>query len=481
MLSTLRDSSSLFSYPVAVGADGYYYVLQVNQLLKNGHLYFASYTPLAFYVLAGLSFLTRNSILAIKLGSLGFNALLCLGVFALVSSTTRNQWLGILGCAIAALSGMHFYMIAEFIKNLAGVALLIWAAWCAIRALENYRARWVVISSVFIILALLSHISIWGIAPGMFVLVLILRCLTNEKRSKLLKLTLVFAVLFLMICPALIAFQRFVQLPPWLGSELLIRPRWPISLRSPAGKAEMLALLLTAPTTLYLIVRHRPASSGNRFRLVGAVAMWSVVVTLNPFLNHDMKQLGIVGRLDHLMYLQVAIIFPALIGLSLHFHRKLARLLLALTPCFLAASLLASFPKGLQSWYLIERQQMIQALPEHRQQLGTNPLVIAQHGDEFVVTWVLGIPAQQNVTRHTNNQSVYWLLHQVNPALLTPSMEVVMEENSGFGLVLVKKDELREWLDHLDKEEKDRVLAQNPHLENYVSESQTISKSGLES
>jgi hypothetical protein len=231
----------------------------------------------------------------------------------------------------------------------------------------------------------------------------------------------------------------------------------------------MLALLLMAPTTLYLIVRHRPASSGNRFRLiVGAVAMWSVMVTLNPFLNHDMKQLGIVGRLDHLMYLQVAIIFPALIGLSLQFHRKLARLLLALTPCFLAASLLASFPKGLQSWYLRERQQMIQALPEHRQQLGTNPLVIAQHGDEFVVTWVLGIPAQQDFTEHTQERSAYWLLRQINPAILTPSMIVVMEEDSGFGLILVKSDELSEWFDDLDKEEHEQVLAQNPQLKKYI-------------
>jgi hypothetical protein len=479
VLSTVRDASSLFSYPVAVGADGYYYVLQINQLLNNGHLYFGSYTPLVFYVLAGLSLLTRNPILAIKLGSVGFNVLLSLGVFALVSSITRNQWLGVLGGAVAALSGMHFYLIAEFIKNLAGVTLLIWAAWCATRAREDYQARWVASSIALILFALLSHISVWGIAPVMFVLLLIVRCLTNAKRSKLLKLTLAFVVVFLIICPALIAFQKFVQLPPWLGSELLIRPRWPISPRSPVGKAEMLALLLTVPTSLFLIVRRGPAADGNTFRLVvGAVALWSLVITLNPFLNHDVTQLGIIGRLDHLMHLQVSIILPALIWLSLPVHRKLAGLLLALTPCFMAASALASLPKGLQSWYLLERQQMIQALPEHRQQLGANPLVIAQHGDEFVVTWVLGIPAQQNVAEFTDNQSAYWLLHQVNPALLTPSMVVVLEEDSGFGLILVKSDELREWLERLDKDKLDRLLTHNPHLKNYVSGAKLLESPG---
>ena len=134
ILSTARDTWLLFSHPVAVGADGYYYVLQVDALLKTHHLYFPTYTPLVFYFLAGLSILTRNAILAIKLGSIGFNVALSLCVFFLISSICRNRWLGFLGAAITSLSGMHFYMIAEFIKNLAGVTLFMWGAQCAIRA-----------------------------------------------------------------------------------------------------------------------------------------------------------------------------------------------------------------------------------------------------------------------------------------------------------------------------------------------------------
>ena len=469
VISAARDASMLLRYPVAVGADGYYYVLQVYELLNHGRLYFPSNTPLMFYVLAALSSVMRNSIVAIKLGSVILHLLLCVGVYALESAITRNRWLGVLGGAIVALSGMHFYMIAEFIKNLGGVSLLIWAGWSAIRALETHARRWVIFSVVLLVGALLSHVSIWGITFSIVVLMLLLRSVANSPRSRLLNLGWLFAILSLMLVPALLAAQKFVALPPWLGSELLIRPRWLISLRSPMGKAEMVVLILTVPATLFLIVRHRRALPGNTLSIVaGAVALFSLLITLNPFLNHDVRHFGIVGRLDHLMYLQVAVILPAFIWLTLHVYRKVAGLVLVLTFCFLAASMMAPLPRGLQTGYLTERELMIRALPEQRQQLGANPLVIAQHGDEFVVSWVLGIPAQQNLVATTEGESIYWLLHQVNPAILTPSMVVVMEEENGSGLILMNHRELRQWIGTIDEANRNRLLAQNPHLKRYV-------------
>jgi hypothetical protein len=474
-LSTARDTWLLFSSPVAVGADGYYYVLQINELLNHGHSYFPTNTPLVFYALATLSIVTRNAILAIKLGSIGFNVFLFLGVFALVSSITRNRWLGVLGAAIATLSGMHFFMIAEFVKNLAGVVLLIWGAWCALRASETHQRRWCILSVVLLIAAFLSHISTWGIAPSLAMLILLGRGLMTRGGSKFLRLGWLVAGVLLMILPALIAAQNFVELPAWLGNELLIRPRLPISLRSPVGKAEMVALLLAAPTTLFLMARHRSALPRNPLSLVVcAVALWSLLITLNPFLNHDVRQLGIIGRLDHLMYLQVAIILPALVLLSLHINRKFAAATLALTFVFILASMISALPNGLRPQYLLERQQMIQALPEQREQLSTNPLVIAQHGDEFVITWVLGIPAQQNFPTTSQGQSIYWLLHQVNPTTLTPSAIVVMEEDNGSGLILMKHGDLTQWIDTINEEERNRLLAQNPHLKKYVEESQKV-------
>lgn len=476
LLSAARDALMLLRYPVAVGADGYYYVLQVNELLNHGRLYFPSNTPLIFYALAGLSSVMPNSIIAIKLGSVMLHLLLCLGVYALESAITRNRWLGVLAGAIVALSGMHFYMIAEFIKNLGGVALLIWAGWSAIRALGTHNRRWIIFSVVLLIGALLSHVSTWGIAFAIVVLILLLRSVANLPFSRSLKLGWPLAILFLMVVPSLLAAQGLVVLPPWLESELLVRPEWPISLRSPVGRAEMVTLLLTVPMTLFFTVRRWRTLPGITFKLVVCtVALLSLLITLNPFLNHDVRHFGIVGRLDHLMYLQVAVILPAFIWLTLNFYRRVAGLVLVLTFCFLAASMMAPLPRGLQTRYLTERELMIRALPEQRQRLGTNPLVIAQHGDEFVVSWVLGLPAQQKLAATAQGESIYWLLHQVNPAILTPSMVVVMEEENGSGLILMNHSELRQWIGTIDEADRNRLLAQNPHLKRYV-DNQSILK-----
>ena len=110
IFAATRDASYLFSYPVAVGADGYYYVLQINALLKNHHLYYPSNTPIVFWILAALTFVTKNAVVAIKLGSIAFNLCLCSAFFVLVSAITRRRWLGVLGVGIVALSGMHSYM-----------------------------------------------------------------------------------------------------------------------------------------------------------------------------------------------------------------------------------------------------------------------------------------------------------------------------------------------------------------------------------
>lgn len=470
--STAHDASLLLHSPVAVGADGYYYVLQIHELLNHDHLYFPTNTPLVFYALAALGALIGNIILAIKLGSILLHLLLCLGIYALVSAITRNRWLGVLGGAMAALSAMHFYMIAEFIKNSGALTLLIWGGWSAVRASQSPQTRWAVLSIALFIAAIFSHISIWAIILSLLALVLLLRWLMIAERSKYHKLLASFVVLLLAISPAFIAIQRRIELPVWLKRELLAQANWPISLTSPVGKAEMVALLLVAPVTLFLIIRHRQVLPAYYFSsMIGAIALWSLLITLNPFLNHDVNQFGIVGRLNHLMYIQVAILVPGLIWLILQLYPKATTAIVTLTMIFVATSMISLLPTGLQPRYLLNRVQLIQALPEQQQQFGTNPLVIAQHGDEFVVTWVLNMPARQKLPEDTKNQSVYWLLHGVECQSLTPSMIAMAEEENNLCLTLTNHNDLSQWLSILTVREQNRLLARNPHLKRYLKPS----------
>jgi fucose 4-O-acetylase-like acetyltransferase len=143
LFGAARDLFVLLRYPVALGFDGYYYVPQVQELLSRGQLYFTTSTPFVFYPLAALAALTGEAVLAVKIGSVALHIALCVGLYALVSSVTRSRWLGVLAATIAAVSAMHFYMLAEFIKNLCGLALLIWCWWGAVSHLPWRDGSWI--------------------------------------------------------------------------------------------------------------------------------------------------------------------------------------------------------------------------------------------------------------------------------------------------------------------------------------------------
>src|SRR6267378_3983743 len=102
--TTYRDARLLFAHQVAVGVDGYYYVLQVDHIRSDGHPYFSTPTPLILYFLAGLSGLTNDAISAVKSGSLVLHALLSLGLYALIAKSTRIPWFGVLGAGLTTLS-----------------------------------------------------------------------------------------------------------------------------------------------------------------------------------------------------------------------------------------------------------------------------------------------------------------------------------------------------------------------------------------
>ena len=465
LLGAAHDLFVLLRYPVAVGFDGYYYVLQVHELLSRGRLYFPTSTPLVFYPLAALAALTGDAVLAVKIGSVALHVALCAGLYALVSSVTRSRWLGVLAATIAAVSTMHFYMLAEFIKNLCALALLIWCWWAAVRVPRGHRARRAVTALLLFLAAVCSHRSAWALALGVFTSGALLWWLFTRSSFNHRKAWAPLALIFVAVAPALVAGQPFIELPGWLGKELLAWPRWPANLGGPVGALEMTALLLVAPPTLLLLTRLRNALPTPHFVTVtGGVALWSLLVTLNPFLNHDVRQLGIVGRLDHLTYVQLAILIPGLLWLTAHTWRRLLAFLLPLTVLLVLASGLSPLPKGIRPEYVLNRARMLRELPEHGRELGTNPLVIARHGDEFVVTWSLGVPAQQRLPDDTAGHTVYWLLHHVGQSDLTTSMTVVMEEGDDSCLALVRHDELSRWQDTMTGAERKRLLNDNPQL-----------------
>jgi hypothetical protein len=188
-----------------------------------------------------------------------------------------------------------------------------------------------------------------------------------------------------------------------------------------------------------------------------------LVVTLNPFLNEGNGWMGIVGRLRGLAYIQVALILPGVIWLLYPVWRKAACYLLAILPPFAILSALSPLPPGLQSEYLIRRERLTQQLGHHKDQISDDSLIIASHGDQFLVSATLGVASQQLAPETLSYPTVYWLIDTPKHQVATLESIAVVEQQTSRTL-LVEDSALRFYLLSATDAEKRALLSYNLHL-----------------
>lgn len=459
-----RDVLVLFQSSAAVGVDGYYYVIQIDTLRQYGHLYYPTNTPLILYLLSAASVVIGNTVLTLKLGSILLHTLLCLGICSIISSVTRHLWLGILGSAIAVSSGLHLYLVTEYVNSLGALTMLLWSMSALIRASQRRSVRWLICAATLLLMAVLSHRLILALLLLIAISAFLSSQLLNSGYKK--RAGALVILLLLWVAPALISAQPFFELPVWLRREFLIIPQWPLRR---FDFAEGLMLLGASLLTLFLVVRGRNSEREKFVELVCvALVIASLLVFLNPFLNHHTGFQGIAGRLSSILYIQAALLFPIVIGLLSPVYRHAHLLAIAACGLLLLASVIAPLPHGATTQFLARREQLIQQLPAHRQGLCDAPIIIAQHGEQFVVTSVLGVPAQQRPPSTTQYKCTYWLLHRVQNTLVQSGQDILFSEESGFVSVLIEDGELRSLLSQITADEYRQLLAANPHLRMYL-------------
>lgn len=457
-----RDGTYLMQHPVAVGVDGYYYVIQVANLLGEGRLYFPTGTPLILYALAGLSYFIGDAVLAVKVGSVLLHGLLCAGVFALIATAVCSRWLGMLGGALVAFSGLHFHLLSEFINNLGAVFFLVWGAWCTVKAAQSRRVIWAAPAALCFVAAAFSHKSVLLLAPLLAVLTFLVRQLLAPQAHGRYRLAALLLFGLLLFAPLVIATQPIITVPESLKSELAVRPQLPFGR---VALAEKLILLIAVPATLFLTSRLPESMRGSAAaHLFCVVAALSLLITLNPFLKHTLGWTGTFVRLSGLAYIQVAILVPGLIWLSLRIRRAAAWYAAALVAPLFALSVNAELPSGMQPHYLFNRAQIIEQLPRRRAELGATPLVLAEHGSQFVVTSASGIPSQQRLPQDSTGKTIYWLLFGVKPQMLRPSMITLARGMRGTLTVLVKGDDLQREVTTMSEADRRHLFMVNRHL-----------------
>ncbi|HEY0100633.1 MAG TPA: hypothetical protein VGB76_16930 [Pyrinomonadaceae bacterium] len=429
----VHDAYLLFRYPVAVGVDGYYYVLQVENLHDRGTLFFPNSTPLVIYLLVALKFFVSSTVLAIKVGSFLFHLALAAGVFALLKTLTRSRMHAMCGTLIIGASSVHLFMLSEYIAHSGGLALLVWGAYFTVRAVRTGNTWWKGGAVIALVLASLSHRScIFMIAVLAVMLFIYHLIMTPVRVNRRRTLTAGAVGLAFFISPLVFAGQTFVALSPEVRDESLASPGLSFGR---VAILEKCLLLLCSLLFLVISFKHSRRRQTFVYKVLGTISVLSLLMTLNPFLDRSGGWLSASERISALAYIQLAILLPGLFWLLSPSVGRLARpLCVASVICFSAFSLVISLPYGLRDDYLHDRIRLIKSLTEQRQALTHLRRVIAPHGEQFVITYSLGVPAQQRVTPGEDLSTTHWLLQHFDRRNLNSVEGVIVldEQQSTF-------------------------------------------------
>jgi len=459
LVSVIRDARLLFRYPFAVGVNGYYYVLQVTQLVKTGRLYFSTHAPLALYALTPVAYLTGSATATIKVAGILLQSLLSIAVFAIIRTSIRNIWIALLGLALTLIPQSRLFMHTEYLSQLAALVLLVWAGWTAIRTTQSNHRIGILIMSALLVGAFFSHKSALVFALTLAACVLLMLAWIRPMAWKVVAMVM---TMILWLSPAIILAQPFFTIPERFQSQLSFRPHWPFE---SALLAQELMLGIAASAVLFLIIQRPSRTRMTGFNLVfGSMALWSLLVTLNPFFNAQAMQSGVAGRSRMFSYIQVALLLPGLIWLVSSMRRTAAIYTGAVFVPLLILSAVAPLPHGLRPEFLARRGQLIQSLQIHAKEVAQDSIIIAPHGDQFVVTATIGIPAQQRPPESSNYGKVYWLLNDVRDQTVMRDATILIR-NGDVATILMEDGVLQRSLAAINYSARAPLLRANPHLE----------------
>lgn len=454
-LAVGQDLFYLLRTASAVGIDGYFYVLQVDTFLQTGKFYFSNNSSLVLYFLTLVSSFSGNTILSIKLSAALMHVLLSLGIWALIWATTNKFYLGAAGFWLAAFAKPHLYFISEFINNLGALMLIVWSVWGAVKFAQTKNKLWLVLTALLLIAALFCHRSVIGLS-AIFLIVGSLGYLFLKANTTKTKLVVWAIFLLIFSLPAVLA---QLDLPSFWSNEFLRLPQIPIRLATLPESLSLLLICLSIPLLAFRFPQYFQFNLNNLILI--AIVLWSSLTTLNPFLNHFTGVSGVVGRLDFLAYLQLAVIVPLLISRLLLISNKLTGCAVVLFAAMFCLNYFSVIPLGLRAEYLENRTKLLQDLPIIQSHICDSPLIIAPHGEQFAITAVTKIQSQQKIPLEHRFQCVYWLLRLPPENSPQFSEALIIAENK---FAVIEDSKLKPQIAALSKADKQRLFANNLHL-----------------
>jgi hypothetical protein len=139
------------------GFDGYYYVLQVESIVKSGVTRLHTATPAVFYIQAVVALIVGNVIAGIKLSVIVATLVLFLLVYRVGHEDTADPWASLVGSSVIVLATPFEYIQVEFVKTLFGLIFVL-SAFLTLKAHLKTRRIGSLISGIgFLAIGALSH------------------------------------------------------------------------------------------------------------------------------------------------------------------------------------------------------------------------------------------------------------------------------------------------------------------------------------
>lgn len=471
LICYIKDCLIIFRQNIISGIDGYYYIIQIESFLNQKQFYFPTSTPLVLYFFAFVENLISNSALSIKIGTSFLNFLLLTGLFAIVFECTRKTLYAVIAPLLFSFSGLHLYFLIEYLSQLGGLALLIWSIFFFTRFAKFRQKLWLLPAILFLIGACFSHRSILPIAiVAIFSAALfgyIVSSVYRQNKQHTIYGVIITGLVF--VLPVILKLQPFFKLPFNLQNEITVIPQFPSHF---ATLPEIIILLVLIPIFLWLLVYQSNNKIDNAGKIFfGSVAIFTLLITLNPFISSVSGFVSLGGRLRTIACLQAALLLPALLWLLQDYSKIfLGGIILFAAPLFLW-SFLAPLPHGAQPEYLTYRASLIESLSVKNPVIEKQSLIVADHGDQFVATYITGLPSSQNFPKEMMEyNTIYWLLRGMPETFVDDSMIPLFTDKSGKLTVLVKHNKF--WEKRLTNSDVRRhLISANPHLYFYITQS----------
>jgi hypothetical protein len=390
----------LASSPYPVGIDGYFYPIQLRELLADGALYYKS-SPLALWLMAPLAALT-DPVTGAKLGAALGGALLVVPVYFLGRRIGASRAVGIVAAVLVATSAESFYLSTEFVKN--GIALTVAAAYLSalLWALEDSNAVRASIAGALFVGSLFAHKAAFAFAVISTLPPLWLHYRDHMRRNVV---VVVVAVAVAVLALAGILFpERFLGAADLalLGDLFTSDANWSLPALDWPGNAlhfrheVAIAGALAAAALAIFLLAHR--DDRDRAIIVGPALM--ALVAALPWLDAGDHQ-GLTFRLRLMSFVPLALCASLVLAQLLRAGQPLWRRMIPEQPDLaravialgFAAGVFASMPSSSSEGVLWAHPAM-QAAVRTVKVPDDGVVIVPERHILYMVTWYTGAPAR---------------------------------------------------------------------------------------